>query len=196
MDVYTKLSQVQQELHAPKKQFNNFGNYNYRSCEDILEAVKPLLAKHRLVLTMSDDVLSCGERVYIVARGILRDIESGTFCECSANAREAVTKKGMDDSQITGAASSYARKYMLNGLFAIDDAKDADSQKPALPEPTESEIQKVIRMIDSQVTVDGVKDVYTKHIYPRFDGEARKRLVDHCSQQKAEIQAVANENNQ
>ena len=122
-----KLMLVQEELKAPKNQRNNFGNYNYRSCEDILEAVKPLLKKNRLVMNISDEITNVGERYYIKATAILTDIDSGEHIENTAYAREEETKKGMDGSQITGASSSYARKYALNGLFLIDDVKDSDS---------------------------------------------------------------------
>ena len=120
------LLNVITELKAPKGQRNNFGNYNYRSCEDILEAVKPLLLKYGLMMSINDDVVSVLDRVYVKATvTVWNDKESK---QVSAFAREAETKKGMDESQITGAASSYARKYALNGMFLIDDTKDADSQ--------------------------------------------------------------------
>ena len=120
------LQQIQAELKAPKGQTNTFGKYKYRSCEDILEAVKPILAKHCVSLTLSDDMIEVGGRVYIHATATLK--KDGAIIESvSACAREAENKKGMDDAQITGAASSYARKYALNGLFCIDDTKDADA---------------------------------------------------------------------
>jgi hypothetical protein len=125
-DLIKKLSCIQGELKAPKGQTNNFGKYQYRSCEDILEAVKPLLVAQGLAIVISDDVKAVGERVYVVANITLTDGE--TTVTNTAYAREALAKKGMDDSQITGAASSYARKYALNGMFCIDDTKDADSQ--------------------------------------------------------------------
>lgn len=121
----TTLAQIQKELKAPKGQFNKFGNYRYRSCEDILEAVKPIAAKHDGYVTLSDSIEEIGGRVYVKATATLHS-EDGES-SVAAYAREAESKKGMDDAQITGAASSYARKYALNGLFAIDDTKDADS---------------------------------------------------------------------
>lgn len=127
--VLEKLLAVQIELKAPKNQRNNFGGYNYRSCEDILEAVKPLCLKHQCVVLLSDELEVLGERYYIKAVARFYDIESGECIENAAFAREAETKKGMDDSQITGTASSYARKYALNGLFDIDDTKDADTDE-------------------------------------------------------------------
>ena len=119
-----KLIIVQSTLKAPKNQRNNFGNYNYRSCEDILEAVKPILAGQGLILTITDDMVMLGNRFYVKATATISDGENSI--SNSAFAREEETKKGMDASQITGSASSYARKYALNGLLCIDDTKDAD----------------------------------------------------------------------
>ena len=127
MKVHEKLYSVQQQLKAPKGQRNDFGKYNYRSCEDIVESVKPLLAVQRLLLTMSDDLVQVGDRYYIKATAKITDITDGEAVEVTAFAREEESKKGMDGSQVTGASSSYARKYALNGLFAIDDTKDSDA---------------------------------------------------------------------
>lgn len=127
MNVYEKLAAVQRELKAPKGQFNSFGKYKYRSCEDILEALKPVLGKHGCAVTLSDEVVQVGERFYIRATASIMDCESGERVSNTAFAREDADKKGMDGSQITGTASSYARKYALNGLFLIDDTKDADT---------------------------------------------------------------------
>lgn len=128
MNIYEKLSVIQQKLKAPKNQKNNFGNYNYRSCEDILEAVKPLLKEVKATLVISDTLEHIGERYYIKATVLLADNEAEkSYITNTAYAREEETKKGMDGSQITGASSSYARKYALNGLFAIDDTKDSDT---------------------------------------------------------------------
>jgi len=122
-----ELISIQSELRSPKSQRNSFGNYNYRSCEDILEAVKPLCHRAGCFLTITDEITSVLDRVYIVAKATLSNgTESITT---TAMAREAVTKKGMDEAQITGSASSYARKYALNGLFCIDDNKDADTDE-------------------------------------------------------------------
>lgn len=125
-----KLLAIQSELKAPKGQYNSFGKYKYRSCEDILEAVKPLLAKHEAVLTVSDDMVEIGGRVYVKATATLRCGEQ--VYTNTAFAREPDEKKGMDVSQVTGTASSYARKYCLNGLFLIDDTKDADTDESFL----------------------------------------------------------------
>lgn len=125
------LMAIQAELKAPKGQYNKFGGYKYRSCEDILEAVKPLLHKHNAVLTISDEIVQFGDHIFVKAIATLKsDGETETV---TAFARHAETRKGMDDSQITGAASSYARKYALNGLFLIDDERDADTIAPEAP---------------------------------------------------------------
>ena len=127
MGVYDKLLAIQAELKAPKGQYNSFGKYNYRSCEDILEAVKPLCKAHNALVIISD-VLECiNGRFYVKAEATFVDTETSENVYVSAYAREADGKKGMDESQVTGTASSYARKYALNGLFCIDDAKDADT---------------------------------------------------------------------
>ena len=138
-DFLKRVGMAQAELKAPKNQYNSFGKYNYRSCEDILEAAKPINKKHGLVLLLTDKPVCIGQRYYIEATARLYDIESEQFIEATASAREADTKKGMDDSQVTGTASSYARKYALNGLYNIDDTKDADTdaykkQTTAAPE--------------------------------------------------------------
>lgn len=123
----TRVLAAQNALKAPKNQRNTFGNYNYRSCEDILEAAKPICKAQNLLLTLSDEVLTVGDRFYIKATASLRDTESDESVTVTAFARESDSKKGMDDSQVTGTASSYARKYALNGLFCVDDTKDADT---------------------------------------------------------------------
>lgn len=132
MEFIEKIVAIQLELKAPKGQYNSFGKYNYRSCEDILEGVKPLLAKHGLVLTIQDSIDLIGDRFYVKATATITDGKEEL--STSAYARESLDKKGMDASQVTGATSSYARKYALNGLLAIDDTKDADtmdnSKKP------------------------------------------------------------------
>ena len=127
--IYEKLLSVQNELKAPKDKRNNFGGYNYRSCEGILEAVKPLLQAQGLMLTIKDEVVNIGDRYYVRATALLDDISSNGEIAVTALAREEEAKKGMDASQITGTASSYARKYALNGLFLIDDTKDADTDE-------------------------------------------------------------------
>lgn len=141
MNVYEKLQRVQLGLKAPKSQYNKFGNYYYRNCEDIQEAAKPLLEDVKAVLVVGDELIMVGDRYYIKATAKFVDCESSESVDNTAYAREEQEKKGMDASQITGSASSYARKYALNGLFCIDDTKDTDSLEE--PEkPTESKKSK------------------------------------------------------
>ena len=121
-----ELIAIQTELKAPKNQFNSFGKYKYRSLEDIFEALKPLLAKQKCFVSLNDEIMLIGDRYYIKATATIRN-DSGDSVSVSAMAREEENKKGMDSAQLTGATSSYARKYALNGLFAIDDTKDADA---------------------------------------------------------------------
>lgn len=127
-----RVGDIQHKLKAPKGQYNSFGKYNYRSCEDILEGVKPLLKEHNLALLIDDEIVQIGERYYVKATAKITD--GREILSATAYAREPDTKKGMDESQITGATSSYARKYALNALLCIDDTKDADtmdnSKKP------------------------------------------------------------------
>lgn len=129
--IFAALMAVQAELKAPKNQHNSFGKYDYRSAEDIIEAVKPLLKDNGLFLNMSDDIVLIGDRYYVKATVKVVDVVTGESVQTSALAREAAQKKGMDESQVTGTASSYARKYALNGLFAIDDNRDADTDEYA-----------------------------------------------------------------
>ena len=142
MSIYTKLMNVQNELKVPKNNKNTFGNYKFRNAEDILEALKPLLKKYNATVIITDDVVTTGNRYYIKATVKFIDTETGETIETSALAREEENKKGMDSSQITGSTSSYARKYALNGLFAIDDTKDSDTTNKHLKdEPTLSDAQ-------------------------------------------------------
>ena len=124
-ELIKKMVKIQSELKAPKNQVNSFGKYKYRSCEDIIEAVKPLLAKEGLYMNISDEIVEVGGKNYVKAVATIFDGEN--VITSSAVARESIDKKGMDDAQQTGATSSYARKYALNGLFGIDDQKDADA---------------------------------------------------------------------
>jgi hypothetical protein len=125
--IYKKLLTVQEKLKAPKSQYNDFGKYNYRNCEDILEAVKPILAKINVALIITDKIINIQQRFYVEATAKFIDADTGEGAEVKAYAREDEAKKGMDGSQITGSSSSYARKYALNGLFLIDDTKDSDA---------------------------------------------------------------------
>ena len=126
-NVYQKLMEVQSKLKAPKGQYNSFGKYSYRSCEDILEALKPLLAEVGAIVNISDQVKLIGDRYYIEATAMFLDVNTGDSIISKAMAREDESKKGQDLAQLSGATSSYARKYALNGLFAIDDNKDSDA---------------------------------------------------------------------
>lgn len=158
------LKNIQQELKAPKNQMNSFGGYKYRSAEDILEAVKPLLAKHGAELTLSDDIVEVGDRIYVKATATLTDGKEQATVH--AFAREPEEKRGMDASQITGTASSYARKYALNGLFLIDDTKDADTdefrkqtngnQQPAKQPQSQQQPQQPAKKI-TKATVDAIE---------------------------------------
>jgi hypothetical protein len=138
MNVYEKLAAVQAALKAPKGQYNSFGKYKYRSCEDIVESVKPLLKQNGLLLTLSDELVNIADRFYVKATATIIDTAEGKEISVCAFAREEETKKGMDGSQVTGASSSYARKYALNGIFAIDDTKDSDSTNTHGQEQTEA----------------------------------------------------------
>lgn len=135
-----ELIDIQTKLKAPKNQYNKFGGYNYRNCEDILEALKPLLAEKKCLLTISDDIVMIGNRHYVKATVLLTN-ESGEHVQTIAFAREEEVKKGMDASQITGASSSYARKYALNGMFCIDDNKDSDNTNKGNSEDTNKNAQ-------------------------------------------------------
>ena len=127
--ILTKLSKIQTEMKAPKNLFNKYGNYNYRNAESILEAFKPFAIKYDVTLTVEDTIEPVMERIYVRAIAKIYDNETGNYVSVSSYAREEETKKGMDACQITGAASSYARKYCLNGLFLLDDTKDEDSDE-------------------------------------------------------------------
>ena len=130
MNIYEKLLNIQNELKAPKNQFNKFGNYKYRNAEDILEAVKPICLKYKAVINVRDTIIQIGDRYYVEATAYITDVEKpAEYIENKASAREEENKKGMDSSQVTGATSSYARKYALNGLLCIDDTKDTDSEE-------------------------------------------------------------------
>jgi len=125
----TRVIQAQNEIKAPKGQYNSFGKYRFRSAEDILESAKPVLLKYGLYLTLSDEIFAVGDRIYVKAVATLRDTESEQQITVQAFAREPMQKKGFDEGQITGASSSYARKYAMNGLFCLDDTKDADTDE-------------------------------------------------------------------
>ncbi len=155
---------IQSELKAPKGNYNSFGKYRYRSCEDIVEAVKPILAKHECYLILSDDLVMVGERIYVKATAVIMK-NNEVIGASTAFAREADTKKGMDESQITGTASSYARKYALNGLLAIDDTKDADTEEHKIQT---NQLEKKVLPTDAGITfkihssesIDDLRDIW------------------------------------
>lgn len=178
MKLHEKLLAIQTKLKAPKGQYNKFGNFNYRSAEDILEAVKPLNAEQGVLLTITDEIKEVGWRIYVVATATVSD---GTDeLKVSAFAREPENKKGMDESQITGATSSYARKYALNGLYAIDDNKDADTdehkkQQDNAPkkQPKQQQSKQEIDMQQVHATVEG----YVKQLEEL--GVKREKVVEY-----------------
>ena len=172
-----KLLKIQTELKAPKNQRNNFGGYNYRSCEDIFEAVKPLLEKEGLLLRLTDKLVNIGDRYYIKATAILTD--GNETIENTAYAREEETKKGMDGSQITGASSSYARKYALNGLFLIDDVKDSDATNIE-DEPTKEDAEAFIvnfGKYNGKKLSEVIKDDYYKNYLLSGNDEYLKKCI-------------------
>lgn len=181
MNIYEKLMIIQQKLKAPKGQENRFGGYKYRSCEDILEAVKPLLSETKTALTISDMIEDVNGRYYIMATAKLTNCEEpGETVINTAYAREADTKKGMDDSQITGSASSYARKYALNGLFCIDDTRDADAWNTGngTPETPKKKEPKASAPKESgtaeTATKNYLKQMIVKYAYRDFGGQILK----------------------
>lgn len=147
-----ELQIIQTKLKAPKSQYNEFGKYNYRSCEDIVESVKPILAENECTLTISDEIVMIGTRIYVKATATITN-SSGDKEHCSAFAREEESKKGMDSAQLTGSTSSYARKYALNGLFCIDDTKDPDFQNDTKDPDSKKAVEK------KQVNTDNRKVV-------------------------------------
>ena len=158
MKLTDKLCTIQQTLKAPKKQYNKFGQYAYRSCEDILEAVKPLL--DGLILTISDEMVLVGSRIYVKAIATLSD--GINTMSVSAYAREPDDRKGMDASQVTGSASSYARKYALNGLFLIDDTKDADATNEPKQAPAARSQDELVKLVSTAKTADELKNMWSQ----------------------------------
>lgn len=175
---------IQSSLKAPKNQRNNFGNYNYRSAEDILEAVKPLLFEQACLLTISDEIIEVCGRVYVKATATLKG-ESGEI-SVSANAREEETKKGMDAAQITGSASSYARKYALNGLFAIDDTKDPDSTNKH--DNSGKSLDQILKKINSANGIDELISIWNNNVefqgMPLFKNSISKKKASYGTQAK------------
>lgn len=171
-----KMIEIQSELNIPKNLYNSFGKYNYRSCESILEVAKPVCKKHGCFLYLTDDICEVGGRIYVQAVATIIDSESGESLQNSAFAREPESKKGMDESQITGTASSYARKYALNGLLALDDNKDADTdeyhEQTHKEEPKASE-EKVRSLKDFADSLD----VAVEDICKRFEVDGLENLT-------------------
>lgn len=169
LNIYEKLLYIQNELKAPKNQFNKFGNYKYRNAEDILEAVKPICLKYKAVINVCDTIIQVGDRYYVQANAIITDVEKpAEYIENKASAREEENKKGMDSSQVTGATSSYARKYALNGLLCIDDTKDTDSEEYQKSE------KKEVMITDSQKEL----------IISKFDKEDIKTYLEELNKSK------------
>lgn len=183
MNIHEKLTTMQNELKVPKGNYNNFGKYNYRNAEDILEGVKPLLLKHGLSLYISDDIISINDRYYVRAEAVLTDTESLEKITNTSFAREDSDKKGMDACQITGSSSSYARKYALNGLFCIDDTKDSDltndkdesaSDEKSIRKPTD----KQLKLIWGKAKGSGVSnDIVNYLLYQVYKVKDQKDLT-------------------
>jgi hypothetical protein len=181
-NIYQKLLEIQNELNCPKNQFNKFGNYSYRSQEDILNAVKPLLVKYNATIIMQDKIELIGDRYYIKAQAKFIDVETGETIETEATAREQENIKGMQASQITGATSSYARKYCLNALLLIDDCKDADSTNKHIEEQdliTESQVKQLYAVginagFDAKIIDGQIQKKFNKNIKELTSSEFNK----------------------
>lgn len=183
-DLTKKLATIQSRLKAPKNQYNSYGKYKYRSCEDILEALKPLANEQGCTITIEDSPIMVGEWHYIQATATLSDGYNSTSVK--AYARESETKSGMDSSQITGTASSYARKYALNGLFAIDDTKDADTmdnRQKVEPNPDAKELAKVKAQLKQAKTADEIKNVLSLYLY----SELKEQVKELCKARSKEL---------
>ena len=187
-----KIAKIQQTLKAPKNQYNKFGGYYYRNCEDILESVKPLLGD--LILTINDEIVQIGNRYYVRATATITDGEHEQ--SATAYAREEESKKGLDTSQVTGSTSSYARKYACNALFCIDDTKDADSDeqsKPEQPKPAQPKLpyppKSVINEIDACKNIPEIAVVLRKY-QQTYDNEQLSKVASERKQQILAIQAI------
>ncbi len=177
-----KLLEVQSKLKAPKGQTNKFGGYKYRSAEDILEALKPLLKEHELVMTINDEIVEVAGRVYVKATVRLSDDEKSITT--SAFAREPINKKGMDESQVTGAASSYARKYALNGMFAIDDTKDADTMDNSKEQSDSEKVKRqtivaINKMTDKDKLIELAQKIESSTV---LEAQHKQELLDMISE--------------
>lgn len=191
-----ELVEIQSKLKAPKDNYNSFGKYKYRSAESILESVKPLLKEYGCILTVSDDIVMVGDRIYVKATATISN-EKGEYITTSAFAREAeVGKNGMDVSQVTGATSSYARKYALNGLFCIDDTKDTDTeeyqaQKKKAEKPKANEKSDTLLMALQEVkeaaTIDALLAIRNNY-FNLLDTKGQVDFTQHLTNRKKEIQ--------
>ena len=183
-NLYQKLLAIQGELKCNKSQYNSFGKYSYRSCEDILEAVKSLLVKYQATIIITDEIKLIGDRYYVEAKVKFIDVVSGQFIENSALAREDENKKGMDLAQVTGSCSSYARKYALNGMFCIDDCKDADATNNGKEDNNKSHSQvdaSARKLSDKQLArlyaiankAGTDKDLVKQQVFKKFNKEVK-----------------------
>jgi hypothetical protein len=198
LNIKEKLTCIQSELKAPKDQYNSFGKYSYRNAEDIQKALKPLEKKYNVATIIFDTVEAIGGRIYVKATARLIDCESDEFIETTAYAREAETKKGMDDAQVTGATSSYARKYALNGLFMLDDTKDVDSeeyqkqkqeaakQQAASAKPVQEKAPAPAEVKKAETPVDPER---------KKRKEAADKLVEYCKANDLNINDICAANN-
>ena len=184
-EVYKKLSKVQQGLKVPKNQYNDFGGYSFRSCEDILEAAKPVLAKHNMAIKLTDSLVLKGDRHYIEATVMLFDLDSGDSTTTTAYARESKKEKGKGKSQITGSASSYARKYALDGMFALDESKDADAtNKHGKEKDNSGSNGELITEGTKQKINDLLQKFYDKAGNEYSDKQVRKKLYSDFAGEK------------
>jgi hypothetical protein len=186
------LAKIQSLIKAPKGQFNNFGKYKYRSCEDIVEAIKPVINPLGFYLTLSDNIVEIGGRFYVKA---IATLSNGTETyTCSAFAREEEVKKGMDSSQVTGASSSYARKYALNGLFAIDDTKDSDSTNVGKDEPTTDEKYLLHKLVNTSNLTEEEKEKARKSIDTCSDYDTYQKIQFRLEDRQLSFDQIPNPN--
>ena len=186
------LAKIQSLIKAPKGQFNSFGKYKYRSCEDIVEAIKPVINPLGFYLTLSDEIVNIGNRFYVKATATL---SNGTeIYSCSAYAREEEVKKGMDGSQVTGASSSYARKYSLNGLFAIDDTKDSDSTNVGKDEPTTDEKYLLHKLVNTSNLTEEEKEKARKSIDTCSDYDTYQKIQFRLEDRQLPFDQIQNPN--
>lgn len=183
MSAHEKLKNIQTKIKAPKNLYNSFGKYHYRNAESICEAVKPYLKREGCSLTLNDEVIPISNWVYVKATATLTDLEDCTSVETSAFAREPMDKKGMDPSQITGSASSYARKYALNGLFLLDDTKDADTDEYKVQEESMNRITtQQVKFLEAEIARTG----YTRELI-------EKNIAKHSKVKRVSLNSLTKE---